>query len=185
MKKRWHPDRGHGQTWRHSKSQGPGTLSCIKAPSEALSRRVICKTEADGRRRSWKQGSQGFLQHGCSVLPGVRARACSLPMLPQLPSCRSWKMRISRGTSPPSRPCFHISSLVSPWASCYSLYPVFSPIHPFSLVLLLLFNPLDKPIVKVAQSCPTLCILVHGILQARVLEWVAVSFSRGSSQPRD
>ena len=26
---------------------------------------------------------------------------------------------------------------------------------------------------------------VHGILQARVLEWVAISFSRGSSQPRD
>ena len=27
--------------------------------------------------------------------------------------------------------------------------------------------------------------LVHGIFQARVLEWVAISFSRGSSQPRD
>ena len=26
---------------------------------------------------------------------------------------------------------------------------------------------------------------VHGILQARILEWVAFSFSRGSSQPRD
>ena len=26
---------------------------------------------------------------------------------------------------------------------------------------------------------------IHGILQARVLEWVAISFSRGSSQPRD
>ena len=26
---------------------------------------------------------------------------------------------------------------------------------------------------------------LHGILQARVLEWVAISFSRGSSQPRD
>ena len=26
---------------------------------------------------------------------------------------------------------------------------------------------------------------VHGILQARVLEWVAISFSRGSSRPRD
>ena len=47
---------------------------------------------------------------------------------------------------------------------------------------------------EVAQSCPTLgdavdCSLlgssVHGILQARVLEWVAISFSRGSSQPRD
>ena len=43
--------------------------------------------------------------------------------------------------------------------------------------------------VKVAQSCPTLCdpmdYMVHGILQARKLEWVAFSFSRGSSQPRD
>ena len=26
---------------------------------------------------------------------------------------------------------------------------------------------------------------VHGILQVRILEWVAVPFSRGSSQPRD
>ena len=26
---------------------------------------------------------------------------------------------------------------------------------------------------------------VHGILQARILEWVAISFSKGSSQPRD
>ena len=26
---------------------------------------------------------------------------------------------------------------------------------------------------------------IHGVLQARILEWVAVSFSRGSSQPRD
>ena len=48
--------------------------------------------------------------------------------------------------------------------------------------------------VKVAQSCPTLCdpmdcslphSSVHGIFQARVLEWVAISFSRGSSRPRD
>ena len=43
--------------------------------------------------------------------------------------------------------------------------------------------------VKVAQLCPTLCdpmdYTVHGILQARILEWVAIPFSRGSSQPRD
>ena len=41
-----------------------------------------------------------------------------------------------------------------------------------------------------AQSCPTLCnpvdcslpgFYVHGILQARILEWVTISFSRGSS----
>ena len=41
--------------------------------------------------------------------------------------------------------------------------------------------------VKVAQSYLTLCdpmdYTVHGILQARILEWVAYSFSRGSSRP--
>ena len=47
---------------------------------------------------------------------------------------------------------------------------------------------------EVAQSCQTLCdpvdcsppgSSVHGILQARILEWIAISFSRGSSRPRD
>ena len=41
---------------------------------------------------------------------------------------------------------------------------------------------------EATQSCPTLCSLpgswVHGILQARVLEWVALSFSRGASRIR-
>ena len=53
------------------------------------------------------------------------------------------------------------------------------------------FNPLK---VKITQSCLTLCdplcyslpgSSVHGIIQARILECVAVPFSRGSSQPRD
>ena len=43
--------------------------------------------------------------------------------------------------------------------------------------------------VKVAESCLTLCdsmaYTVHEILQARILEWVAFLFSKGSSQPRD
>ena len=43
--------------------------------------------------------------------------------------------------------------------------------------------------VKVTQQCQTLCnpmnYTVHGILQARILEWVAFPFSRGSSQLRD
>ena len=41
----------------------------------------------------------------------------------------------------------------------------------------------------VAKLCPTFAILpgstVHGILQAGILEWVAISFSRGSSQSRN
>ena len=47
---------------------------------------------------------------------------------------------------------------------------------------------------EVAQSCLTLCnpmdcslpgSSIHGIFQAKILEWTAISFSRGSSQPRD
>ena len=43
---------------------------------------------------------------------------------------------------------------------------------------------------SVTQSCPTLCdpmdcSYVHRIFQARILEWVVIPFSRGSSQPRD
>ena len=47
---------------------------------------------------------------------------------------------------------------------------------------------------EVAQSCPTLCnpmdcslpgSSVHGVFQAMVLEWIAISFSSGSSEPRD
>ena len=49
-------------------------------------------------------------------------------------------------------------------------------------------------VVLVTQSCPALCDLMdcsplgssaHGISQARILEWVASSFSRESSQPED
>ena len=43
--------------------------------------------------------------------------------------------------------------------------------------------------MKVFQLCLTLCDpmdhTVHGIFQARILEWVAFPFSRGSPQPRD
>ena len=62
-------------------------------------------------------------------------------------------------------------------------------------VMSLLFNMLSAAAAaKSLQSCLTLCdpidgsppgSPVPGILQARTLEWVAISFSRGSSQPRD
>ena len=51
-----------------------------------------------------------------------------------------------------------------------------------------LFNHLNEVKLKVTQSCLTLCApmdCIHGILQARILEWVAFPFSRGSSQPSD
>ena len=93
----------------------------------------------------------------------------------------------------------------SPWdflgkntgAGCHFLFQGIFPIQGLNPSLLYLLHwqvdslPLShrgKVKVKVAQLCPTLgdpmdC-TVRGILQARILEWVAFPFSRGSSQPR-
>ena len=70
---------------------------------------------------------------------------------------------------------------------------VLPPTSPGGSAILCFFfilahNSIERKKLKVAQSCPTLCNpmdnRVHGILQARILEWVTVPFSRGSSQPR-
>ena len=75
-------------------------------------------------------------------------------------------------------------------------YPIISfsavPSPPaLSLSRMYMFNFRER---EVAQSCPTLCdpmgcslsgSSVHGIFQARVLEWIAISFSRGHSRPRN
>ena len=62
------------------------------------------------------------------------------------------------------------------------------------IFILLSMMPESKSESEVTQSCPTLCdpvdcslpgSSIHGIFQARMLEWVAISFSRRSSQPRD
>ena len=57
---------------------------------------------------------------------------------------------------------------------------------------LFLFTESESVKVLVTQSCLTLCnpwsppgSSVHGILHTRMLEWVAIPFSRGSSQPGD
>ena len=66
--------------------------------------------------------------------------------------------------------------------------------HPGVFLGLRCLSLLMVVVVMCAQSCPTLCNpmdcsppgpSVRGILQARILEWVAISSSRGSSRPRD
>ena len=81
---------------------------------------------------------------------------------------------------------FYLYYLFSYWvnatkASVMSVAENVSPFYPCACVLSLfscirLCDPLD---------CSPPCCSVHGILQARILEWVAVPSSRGSSQPRD
>ena len=66
--------------------------------------------------------------------------------------------------------------------------------HPPALALFQALSDEWSEANEVAQSCLTLCdpmdcslpgFSVHGIFQARVLGWVVISFSRGSSQPRN
>ena len=65
----------------------------------------------------------------------------------------------------------------------------FNSQEPPFFLLFLLFPSLCSGKVKVTQACPSLCdpmdYTVHGILQVRILEWIAFSFFRGPSQPRD
>ena len=72
------------------------------------------------------------------------------------------------------------------WGSVFRVFPC-SPGDSDSLTLW-------EAIVLHTQKCLTLCdpmdwsplgCSVHGILQSRILEWVAISFSRGFSGPRD
>ena len=103
-------------------------------------------------------------------------------------------------------PYFYMAVTVSFWWSLCSFLPrcfdaftsPFCPCKHLSLCVVLslqyfvLFCSEWKS--EVTQSCLSLCnpmdyslpgSSLHGILQARVLEWVAISSSRGSSQPRD
>ena len=93
---------------------------------------------------------------------------------------------------------FHFSFLVDtgwllPWALILLLNSSFWLVSPTALPCSWVCVCVCVCVCKVAQSCPILCnpmdcdppgSSVLGILQARILEWVAISFSRGSSQLR-
>ena len=60
--------------------------------------------------------------------------------------------------------------------SCKKYFGVFQHSTSLTQLCLTLWDPMD---------CSPPGSSLHGILQARILEWVAISFSRGSSRPRD
>ena len=90
----------------------------------------------------------------------------------------------------PRRPAWAGPALPCSWSLCFVKFPGCTKFLPpsWSSHRLITLRGMTEW-VKVAQSCPTLCnpmdYAVHGILQARILEWVAFPFSKGSSQPRD
>ena len=95
------------------------------------------------------------------------------------------------GMEPVSPTC---SWILYHWTTREALSNIFvSPWETFCAIPMVNEASLSKSLL-LAQLCPTLCdpvdcsppgSSVRGILQARILEWVAISFSRGSSPPRD
>ena len=101
-----------------------------------------------------------------------------LPFPSPMHESEKWKWSPSAGSDPPRPHGLQPSGLLHPWD-----FPGKSTGVGCHCLLRL-----------VAQSCPTLCnsmgcsppnSSVHGISQVRILEGVAISFSRGSSWPRD
>ena len=78
-------------------------------------------------------------------------------------------------------------SHISVWVSVFSFYY-------WAALIMWKYQYFIAVVVLVTRSCPTLCSpinytqlasSVHGSLQARILEWAAIPFFRGSSWPRD
>ena len=95
--------------------------------------------------------------------------------------------------------CYHLTWILTPalnwvWVSlCFFRFGCHETCHA-CLQLAWRWHFVWQVKVLVTQLCPTLCdpmdcsppgSSVHGIFQARILEWVAISYSRGYSQPRD
>ena len=121
----------------------------------------------------------------------------------------STKVSTSESSAPsphpvPGLPCLALPCLAGatfPWLTCHINARIYHlPSFPCPYISLpwpyftFLIIHIEVCVCLVIQSCLTLCDLedrcppgssVRGILQARILEWVAVLSSRGSSQPRD
>ena len=95
----------------------------------------------------------------------------------------------------------HVSWFVYHWhvdslSLCYLESPILHDNHPYKKTVFAAVFKMDnqQSESEVPQSCLTLCnpvdssppgSSIHGIFQARILEWVAISFSERSSWPRD
>ena len=145
----------------------------VKLPLQTL---FICRYSGAGRPRAWDQGAAGgTLSSGTSRLTHRQAL--------------EW---VSQAQHDTPTPVLYSQIITDVWlglmtaernASSGSLPVGFPPKRDSHLFL-----------CERAQSCLTLCdpvdgsppgSSVHGVLQTRILEWVAISSSRGSSQSRD
>jgi len=124
-----------------------------------------------------------------SIFPSIRVFSNELALCIRWPNYWSFSFSIS-----PSSEYSGLISFMMDWIDFLVVQGTLKSLlqhHSLkaSIIVLLLIRKERK-----VQSCLTLCnhmdcslpgSSVHGIFQARVLEWVAISFCRGSSWPRD
>ena len=120
----------------------------------------------------------------------------------KLVNCQGWFLKFTFWNSFHNHLLFHssvclhyISALTPNNSSIINPHLVISSVPLFWILFLSHLSSIVPLVcVLVAQSCPSLCdpmdyslpgSSVHRILQVRILEWVPISVSRGSSQPRD
>ena len=106
-----------------------------------------------------------------------------------VPSCMSTSCSLLQTSQIPEAPLKFLLMVFS----CAGVSFI-SQLHAYPSTRLPFLFTTVKVKMLVTQSCPTLCdsldctlpgSSVHGILQARILEWLAMPSSRGSSQPRN
>ena len=135
-----------------------------------------------------RQSHSFQINQECSSSESHDLRAKLNPKLRQMVTAQEWAL-VARHTAPSvtCHPGTKMSTLEAPVQPLTKLLHISSPFPSF-------FDHKKKVKVLVAQSRPTLCnpmdysppgSSIHGISQTRILEWVAIPFSRGSSQPRD
>ena len=132
-----------------------------------------------GLQGPWNLGQN--TEVGSSLLQGIFP---TQGWNPGLPHCRQILYQVSHKGSKTT-----LEWVVYPFSSGSS-QPGIELVSPALQVDSLPTELSEKPpTVKVIQSCTTLCnpmdYMVHGILQAKILEWVAIPFSKVSSQPKD
>ena len=183
--------------WRSNAVTGEGEVPDLTGLGSLQEEEVRTQTHVDGRPRE-RSGRRRLSRH-----PGERPAL--LTGSSPIPACRTW-----RGKRLSSKPPSLASSLGQPlqtkttakastkradslWATVLKVCPEYSPqaintteferdkyTHIYIALVLVTWSCLCGP-----MDCSPPGSSVQGILQARILEWVAMPSSRGSAPPRD
>ena len=152
-------------------------------------------------RGHWSK--QPFWDRSLSKLNSVRqVELCLFCAWTHVGEAESTIMNLSHWQEIPAQTTGPVTWLLVVFLSSSNLQLTLLHVHTQMIVFISSSLGQQKPLkwscsvkwTEVAQSCPSLFdsmdsglpgSAVHGILQARILEWAAISFSWGSSQPRD